>query len=101
MTNSQEITQAHTLIFDITYYTYNEAVNQKPSAISSGSIGKVQAELYRNGTLLHKADELQVTQITKSDLISLTKKKYKKYETWQKEWGAKPADAEDYFFVNW
>lgn len=101
VTNSQEITQAHTLIFDITYYTYNEAVNQKPSAISSGSIGKVQAELYRNGTLLHKADELQVTQITKSDLISLTKKKYKKYETWQKEWGAKPADAEDYFFVNW
>ena len=43
VTNSQEITQAHTLIFDITYYTYNEAVNQKPSAISSGSIGKVQA----------------------------------------------------------
>lgn len=101
MTNSQEITQAHTLIFDITYYNYNEKENQKPSAISSGSISKIQAELYLNGALLHKADELQVTHRTKADLLSLTKKKYKKYESWQKEWGDKPSDAQDYIYVNW
>lgn len=101
VTNSQEITQAHTLIFDITYYNYNEKINQKPSAISSGSISKIQAKLYMNGILLHKADELQVTHRTKADLLSLTKKKYKKYESWQKEWGEKPSDAKDYIYVNW
>lgn len=101
ITNTQDITEAMTLLFDVTYYSYNKEENLLPSTITSGQQSKVQAELYLNDTLDRTSDELQVSYQTKADLISIEKGKHQKWETWQSEWGSKPEDAKDYFYICW
>lgn len=52
-------------------------------------------------SILATSEALGVQVETAVPGVRVSKSATSKYEKWQKEWGEKPADAEDYFYVVW
>lgn len=100
ITNYREVSSSYYFTCDIqyTYTSYEVAdgyMNDKISASFQIPNAEGQTEEFTS------EDTLTAAHHTTAKLNSVEKYSPQKYETWQSEWGEKPVDAEDYFYVAW
>ena len=94
--NCKEITAAQNGYFDIGYSTSKSTYEYRDMGESEPFFGTLEIDGKTATT-----DKIPVTINTQATINSTSKYYPDIYKEWQSSWGAKPADANDYYYLVW
>ena len=102
ITNINQISSTSEGYIDIAYTTNRTTFNYQDMVVSDAPTAEITL---KNGSDIldtRSSTAVPVSMDTSAELLSVTKKaSSKRYAEWDDEWGTKPDDADDYYYVIW